>query len=105
MFPALQVKVSNPESSKFYERCSATFATAISSCKEPTDETVITEPYRLFDRSSLLFSLLSFKISMISVPALGLEPRNPKEEIYSLPQLPLCDTDIFYYLLRGGDRI
>lgn len=33
---------------------------------------------------------------MISVPALGLEPRNPKEEIYSLPQLPLCDTGLYF---------
>ena len=29
------------------------------------------------------------------VPPLGLEPRNPKEVIYSHPQLPLCDDGVF----------
>ena len=29
------------------------------------------------------------------VPADGLEPPNPKEGIYSPPQLPLCDTGAF----------
>ena len=33
------------------------------------------------------------------VGASGLEPLNPKERIYSPPQLPLCDAPILYFLL------
>jgi hypothetical protein len=31
----------------------------------------------------------------VFVPAIGLEPMNPKEVIYSHPQLPLYDTGLY----------
>ena len=36
------------------------------------------------------------------MPPLGLEPRNPKEVIYSHPQLPLCDDGIIKKELLSG---
>lgn len=34
------------------------------------------------------------QLKELFVPPLGLEPRNPKEVIYSHPQLPLCDDGV-----------